>query len=730
VRYETQTPANHENIEVIYVNYNSTKWLIASIDSLYRYAPSTHRLTVHVVDNASSDGVRRLRDRFPDVHLTVNPQNVGFGSAINQALKTCVAEFVILLNPDSIVIDGFLPTSIEYLQHHPTTGILGPMILDDGGGVQGSARTFPTPLTSFFGRNSPITRLYPNNSITRANILTIGSDPFTPMPVDWVSGACMVVRREAIDQVGGFDERFFLYWEDTDLCRRVKDAGWDIVYLPTAVVKHIGARSSNTRPLFSNFHFHKSCYRLYDKYAGWPYSIFTPLAGMALMLRFLIAAAINYLGSVFKLLPGADASDAAQPGHDPGTIRVLRIISRMNIGGPSIHVKNLTENMNPQRFTTRLITGSIAAGEGDMSYIADFGRRVRIPLPELQREISPWHDLMALFKVIREIHRFKPHIVHSHTSKAGTLARLAALVTNRLSARQAVVIHTFHGHVLDGYFSRTKSFLILVLERILARLTDRIIAISNTQKAELSRTYKIASDHRIDTIGLGFDLGPFVHNGNCRGQLRHKLGVGGDTRLVGIVGRMVPIKNHRMFLDAAKQLVDRRPGLNVRFVLVGGGELKDELQAYAHRIGLSDRAVFYGWEKDIPMIYADLDILALTSLNEGTPVSIIEAMAAGVPIVTTGVGGVKDLLGRDLADQPEQADFTLCECGILCPSHASSAFSDALRFLLERDPSAQKRILDNARDHVLKHYSMGRLVRDMERLYEKTIGSRDPSWRR
>ena len=562
---------NSHNIDIIYVNYNSTDCLIASIASIYRYQPKAVHATIFVVDNASMDGVRRIRDRFPDVHLTINPHNVGFGAAINQALKFCHAPYIILLNPDSMACNEFLLTSIDYMEMHPTAGIVGPLIKDHGGGVQGSARAFPTPLTSLFGRNSPIAKLFPNNSITKANILTIGSDGITPLHVDWVSGACMVIRRRAIESVGGFDERFFLYWEDTDLCRRIKDAGWEIIYLPAAKVVHIGGKSSNTRPVFSNFHFHKSCYRLYDKYASWPYSLLTPIAGMALMLRFLLAAAINYLQSVVARLPARKPASLPGRQHRHGKIKILRIISRMNIGGPSIHVKNLTENLNSNRFVTRLLTGSVSTGEGDMSYIANFGSNVRIDIPELQREISPSRDLMALLKVIEEIRRFGPDIIHSHTSKAGTISRAAVLICNRFSKKKIVVVHTFHGHVLDGYFSRPKSFIILLFERLLALTTDTIIAISTTQKWELSNKYKIASPQRIETIGLGFNLAPFVNNGQYKGRLRQKLRVGAETLLIGIVGRMVPIKNHKLFLDAAKHLLDRNPSRKMQFILVGGG---------------------------------------------------------------------------------------------------------------------------------------------------------------
>ena len=543
------------------------------------------------------------------------------------------------------------------------------------------------------------------------------------MSVDWVSGACMVVRREAIEGIGGFDQRFFLYWEDTDLCRRIKDAGWDVIYLPEATVMHIGGKSSNTRPIFSNFHFHRSCYRLYDKYAGWPYSVCTPIAGMALMLRFLIAAAINHLHSVVAQLPDRKPARSIGEQKRRGKVKVLRIISRMNIGGPSIHVKNLTENLNPNRFETRLLTGSVSAGEGDMSYIANFGQHVRIEIPELQREISPSRDFMALMKVIKEIRRFGPDIVHSHTSKAGTISRSAALICNLVGRKRIVTVHTFHGHVLDGYFGRIKSALFLKIERLMARVTDVIIAISENQKWELSNVYAISRPEKIATIKLGFDLKPFQAAGRLKGRLRKRLGVTDDIVLIGIVGRMAPIKNHKMFLDAGKRLVESQTRKKIKLLLVGDGEERRHLEAYSDALGIGGNVVFMGWEKDIPQIYADLDILALTSINEGTPVSVIEAMAATVPVVSTGVGGIKDLLGKVYPDRQLGQGFQLCERGILCPKNDPATFADALNYMLDSDYLKESERFDRACRYVLKHYSMQRLIGNMESLYEKLTAS-------
>lgn len=285
------------SLDILIVNYNSAGVLKRCIQSIESNRDS-FAIRVFVWDNHSSERVDSVAREFPNVNLTVSPRNIGFSAGINALFKKSQAPYVVVLNPDCIVKQGLFKLSLDFFRDHPDVGVLGPKILNDDGTVQGSARSFPTPLTSIFGRNSPIARIFPNNSITRANILTFDSDGRTPMEVDWVSGACMVIRRDVMQAVGAFDERFFLYWEDTDLCRRIRDAGWKVVYLPEAEVIHSVGKSSSTRPFFSIFQFHKSCYRLYDKYSPKPYSIFTPIAGIALMLRFLIAAAINSSHSI------------------------------------------------------------------------------------------------------------------------------------------------------------------------------------------------------------------------------------------------------------------------------------------------------------------------------------------------------------------------------------------------------------------------------------------------
>ncbi len=257
-------------------------------------------------------------------------------------------------------------------------------------------------------------------------------------------------------------------------------------------------------------------------------------------------------------------------------VKILRVISRLNIGGSSVHVKNLTENLNPEKFSTRLITGTVSPGEGDMGYITNFKHNVRIVIPELQREISPYRDLKSLLKVIKEIYRFKPDIIDSHTSKAGAISRIAAFICNIFRTRKIIIIHTFHGNVLSDYFSRAKSFIFLMAERLLAKFTDMIIAISQTQKWELLNKYKIGSSKKISIVKLGFNLEPFQSAYRHKGTLRKKLCISEETLLIGMVGRMAPIKNHRMFLEAGKLLIENQADKKITLLLVGDGEERQQ----------------------------------------------------------------------------------------------------------------------------------------------------------
>ncbi len=252
-------------MDIVIVNYNSTTPLLACLKSVYAVLGGDTR--VLVVDNASRDGVSRLTQAFPQAELIRNPRNLGFAAGVNQGLARCRAPYVMLLNPDTVLKADGWPETFTYLEQHLEVGALGPRILDPDGTVQGSARSFHSFHTAFFGRQALLTKWFPDNPLSRRNVLTQAQNGDAPRQVDWVSGACVVARREVVEKVGGLDERFFLYFEDTDWCRRMWLAGWQVVYWPRAAVVHQIAASGGKRDLRPLWEFHKSCYRYLGKYA-------------------------------------------------------------------------------------------------------------------------------------------------------------------------------------------------------------------------------------------------------------------------------------------------------------------------------------------------------------------------------------------------------------------------------------------------------------------------------
>jgi GT2 family glycosyltransferase len=275
-------------LDVIIVNYNSTDYLLKCLSSIFNTLGEVSA-NITVQDNASHDNVDRVQETFPDVKVVRYSRNMGFSKAVNKAIEGGVSPYVAILNPDTLMKHGFLGEVVSYIEMNHDVGIVGPKILNSDGSVQGSARSFPTPLTALFGRNSLLSRLFPDNRLTGANILTTKCDGKTPMEVDWVSGACMVIRRRAIERVGPLDERFFLYWEDADWCRRMWDAGWKVVYYPQASVEHFVGGSSQRSRFRSTVEFHKSAYRLFAKHAKGAQRLAIPLTIGALAIRLLLS---------------------------------------------------------------------------------------------------------------------------------------------------------------------------------------------------------------------------------------------------------------------------------------------------------------------------------------------------------------------------------------------------------------------------------------------------------
>ncbi len=383
----------------------------------------------------------------------------------------------------------------------------------------------------------------------------------------------------------------------------------------------------------------------------------------------------------------------------PEPIRVLRIIARLNVGGPAIHVALLTEKLGAPTYASTLVCGAVGDDEGDMQYYAEAHGVHPIIIPELGRSLHPLRDLVTIWKVYRLIRQYQPDVVHTHTAKAGFVGRVAAWL-----AGVPVIVHTFHGHVFRGYFSPTTTRVFINLERITARMSDTVITLTEGLRRELADEYRIARKSKITVLPLGLDLQPFADSVRQNGAFRREYGIPADAPLIGIVGRLVAVKNHALFLDAAARVHAQKPA--ARFVIVGDGDLRAEIEAQVDALGLRDALVFTGWVRDVSPVYADLDVNVISSVNEGTPVSVIEALSAGCPVVATAVGGLPDLLDQG-------------ELGALVPSGDVDALAAALIKVIDSPPDPEP-----ARALMLDRYSIDRLARDLDSLYRGLLAKK------
>lgn len=292
-------------LDIIIVNYRSTDFLFNSLKSLYNTIQDIP-IQIFVQNNDEKDGLECVKSMFPDVVFSRNRYNMGFAKAINQALRQTRAPYIMLINPDTVVKSGFFDSILEYMNKHRDVGIVGPKILSDDGTVQGSARSFPNMLTAFFGRSSLLTKWFPNNRFSRANMLTCECDGQSPMEVDWVSGACLVVRRQALEEVGLLDERFFMYWEDVDWCKRMWQKGWKIVYYPKAAILHYVGGSSEKSVYHSVLEFHRSAYYFSGKHLTPSITILKPFfyctVFVGIYARFLFVLTTKMIKRPFKIL--------------------------------------------------------------------------------------------------------------------------------------------------------------------------------------------------------------------------------------------------------------------------------------------------------------------------------------------------------------------------------------------------------------------------------------------
>ena len=389
--------------------------------------------------------------------------------------------------------------------------------------------------------------------------------------------------------------------------------------------------------------------------------------------------------------------------------KVLRVITRLNIGGPAIQAVSLTARLKAFGYNSLLVHGALSPGEGDMGYLLQREGVEALKLQNLQRSVNPKTDFNAACQLYRLLCDFEPDVVHTHTAKAGALGRLAARFYNLTHGRRHPVriVHTYHGHVFDGYFGKRSTAVFLGLERWLARWTDRIIAISPRIADEISKRYAIGRSDQVCSIRLGFDLAPFVSiDDNMRHASRERLVIPDSTLVVTTVGRLTEIKKHDLFLEMSQRVCSSRQ--DVLFFIVGDGELRDELESIVSALGLESAVRFLGWRQDLATIYAASDLFVLTSRNEGTPVALIEAMASGVPGISTDVGGVRDVI-------------TSPSVGSVVPFGDAEALAGSVLSLLAAGTAERRAMGMRARDVVRTRFAMDRLVEEIADLYGELI---------
>ena len=391
-------------------------------------------------------------------------------------------------------------------------------------------------------------------------------------------------------------------------------------------------------------------------------------------------------------------------------IRIVRVIARLNMGGPAHHVGVLGSRLDSDRYETLLLHGDVGAGEDSLEDVVRARGAALARVPGLRPELRPHDDARALASLVRALRRLRPDIVETHTAKAGMLGRLAAVMAG---GPRPKIVHTYHGHVLEGYFGPVMTATYRELERRLATVSDALVGVSSATVNDLVRL-GIAPREKFHVIPVGLDLEPFLEADSAAGAaFRREAGVRDGELLVTFVGRLAAIKRGDVLMRAFAGA--RALGANVRLAVVGDGEIRPGLERLASRLGIRDHVYFAGYRSDMVLIAAASDIAVLSSDNEGTPVSLIEAAACGTPAVATRVGGVPDVVAEG--------------AGILAPVGDHDGLAAGIA-TLAHDPARREAMGEKARQHVRSRFSAIRLVHDVEALYHellRTTGSK-VSW--
>jgi len=384
-------------------------------------------------------------------------------------------------------------------------------------------------------------------------------------------------------------------------------------------------------------------------------------------------------------------------------IRLMRITTRLHISGPALQAILINDALNKRGYETALVTGDTTGLTDNLTSLAQSCDIEPIIAPHLMLTMNPIRLIQMAMELNRIIREFQPDVVHTHTTTAGLIGRIVARL-----AGVSVIVHTLHTHPYKGMYRKSTSMLFSSVERIGAYFSDSIITLSSSLRQELTEKYHITSKNRVTVLPLGYDLSIFANTPRHLGTFREQFNIPKDVPLVGIIGRLVTVKNHMLFLRVAKRIHEQIP--NARFVIVGGGHLESDLRAQVQKMRLSDCVIFAGWQQDMPTVYSDLDAVVITSHNEGTPAPLIESLVMGCPVVATHVGGVSDLLNAG-------------EYGALIPPDDANAFANALIETLntEYDP-------EPARNAMMARYDIDRLGTDFDSLYRGLLAQKSPEF--
>ena len=386
-------------------------------------------------------------------------------------------------------------------------------------------------------------------------------------------------------------------------------------------------------------------------------------------------------------------------------IRVLRVIARLNMGGPAIHVANLAAGLETRGYHTTLVAGSLARGEDSMAFVAEQLGVTVVSVPEIQREVSMLHDARSIIRLAALIRRERPHILHTHTAKAGAIARAAALLAG--NGRRPIVVHTFHGHVLKGYFDPIRTAFFRQVEQTLARASDVLVAVSPEVRDELV-DLGVAPREKFAVIRLGIPFEERLGDATSELDYRHLLGIPPRAFVVGWVGRMTGVKDTGTVLEIVRAA--RELGVDAVLCMVGDGPDRERLEQLAHDLDIARACFFVGYQPEVAGFYRLFDAFVLTSVNEGTPVSAIESLASATPVIANRVGGVPDVI-RDGTD------------GFLVEPGDVGGAAEKLA-ALAINPELRTTLGESGKARVLERYSVSRLVDDIDRLYRALLESK------